>query len=364
MIKYNNIIPIMSNEPDAVVNLSVGTLYNTAIQLNFTPPSKTYDIVLYYECYASGVFKNNIYESGDYIIGLSRNTNYDLTIVVVYQHGLKSVVSNSVNSNTNNITYETYTSTTESNAFVTASGISVSADISSTEQLIYHLIDKGLWSKILAGWIFKGTTVNTQKFNIKNPVNTDAGFRLTFFGGGTYSSLGFQTNGINSYANTYLSPSALLDVNNCGMTISVGTDNIPAVTDASELGSQNNSSIVFRMSSRTNSGGPKQSYIGNKTMYLTTADPAIGIFSQNAESSTRHRFYQNTKLLGRALQLQTSTLPSALTYIGTRNPSSAFSSSNQRIQIVLIHSSLTNGQVIQLSEILDQSESIAGRKTW
>jgi hypothetical protein len=86
--------------PSAVTDLSSGTIYNTAIQLNFTPPSST-NAIDYYELYNNGVFVKNITASGQYITGLTPSTNYNITLIAVDVFYNKSVVSNSLSVSTN-----------------------------------------------------------------------------------------------------------------------------------------------------------------------------------------------------------------------------------------------------------------------
>jgi len=61
---------------------------------------------------------------------------------------------------------------------------------------------------------FVGGTATTHKFNLKDPRDLDAAYRLVFAGGGTHSSTGYKGNGSNGYANTFLSPSTTLTTNN------------------------------------------------------------------------------------------------------------------------------------------------------
>lgn len=86
--------------PNTITDLSAGTIYNTAIQLNFTPPSST-NAIDYYECYANGVLKNTITGSGEYITGLTTSTNYNITVIAVDIFYNKSIVSNNVNQSSN-----------------------------------------------------------------------------------------------------------------------------------------------------------------------------------------------------------------------------------------------------------------------
>jgi hypothetical protein len=78
-----------------ITDLTSGTIYSTAVQLNFTAPSSTNSID-YYECYANGVLKNRITASGQYIAGLTNSTIYNITIIAVDVFYNKSAVSNSV----------------------------------------------------------------------------------------------------------------------------------------------------------------------------------------------------------------------------------------------------------------------------
>ena len=80
-------------------------------------------------------------------------------------------------------------------------------------QYIVDLQGYGLWTKIKALYGFLGGTAAAHKFNWKNPVDTDAAFRLTFSGGWVHSSTGAKPNGINAFANTYLTSSTELSLN-------------------------------------------------------------------------------------------------------------------------------------------------------
>jgi hypothetical protein len=86
--------------PNPVNTLLIGTIYGTAIQLNFTPPTGSTNAIDYYECYANGVFKNKITTSGQYIRGLTVNTTYQFTVIAVDVFYNKSLVSNLVSVST------------------------------------------------------------------------------------------------------------------------------------------------------------------------------------------------------------------------------------------------------------------------
>ena len=74
--------------------------------------------------------------------------------------------------------------------------------------LTFSLKVNGLWNKMNAIYPMVGSTSTTQMYNLKNPLNTNAAFRLTFSGGWVHSSGGALPNGTNTFANTYFNPSA------------------------------------------------------------------------------------------------------------------------------------------------------------
>lgn len=84
--------------------------------------------------------------------------------------------------------------------------------ISNTDSVIESAIDKlfkglksnGIYSKMLAFYPFVGGTANSHKFNMVNPVDSDAAFRLTFTGTWTHNSNGALPS--SSYANTFFNP--------------------------------------------------------------------------------------------------------------------------------------------------------------
>lgn len=88
--------------PNAVTTLTSGTIYNTAVQLNFTPPSST-NTIEYYEYYVGGVFKDKITASGQYVLGLIASTSYVITVIAVDVFYNKSLVSNSLSVTTTNV---------------------------------------------------------------------------------------------------------------------------------------------------------------------------------------------------------------------------------------------------------------------
>jgi hypothetical protein len=87
--------------------------------------------------------------------------------------------------------------------FLSAAGITDPTISVAINQLVIDLSNYGILSKFYAIWPFVGGTSTTCKFNLINPADTDAAFRLNFVGGWTISANGILGNGTNTYANTF-----------------------------------------------------------------------------------------------------------------------------------------------------------------
>jgi hypothetical protein len=87
----------------------------------------------------------------------------------------------------------------------TAAGVTLTlTQKSAVNQWVVDSKAAGIWTKFKAIYPMVGSTATSQKFNLKNPLDTNAAYRLSFVGGGTHSSNGYQPNGINAYANTFI----------------------------------------------------------------------------------------------------------------------------------------------------------------
>jgi hypothetical protein len=91
-------------------------------------------------------------------------------------------------------------------AFLAAAGITDATITSAICALVTSMKANGTWVKMQAIYPMVGGTATTHKFNLKNPADTNAAFRLGFVGGWTHSSNGALPNGTNAYANTFYSP--------------------------------------------------------------------------------------------------------------------------------------------------------------
>jgi hypothetical protein len=101
-------------------------------------------------------------------------------------------------------------------AFLTAAGITDATITSAINRLVLNYKGQGnlnnsvdIWSNTSIIYPFVGDSASSHKFNLKNPLDTDAAFRLLFSGGWTHSANGALPNGINAYADSFFQPNLL-----------------------------------------------------------------------------------------------------------------------------------------------------------
>ena len=108
---------------------------------------------------------------------------------------------------------------TDALAFITAASITDTTQKSAVNQLVLDLKNANLWAKMKAIYPYLGGTAFAHKYNLKDPRDLDAAYRLVFSGGWTHSSTGALPNGTTGYANTFLNENTTLLTNDSHISI-------------------------------------------------------------------------------------------------------------------------------------------------
>ena len=96
---------------------------------------------------------------------------------------------------------------TDATAFITASGISDATQLNALNKLVFDLKAQSLWTKMKAVYPVIGGSASTHKWNLIDPRDLDAAFRLTFGGGWTHAATGMTPNGTTGWVDTFFNPS-------------------------------------------------------------------------------------------------------------------------------------------------------------
>lgn len=132
------------------------------------------------------------------------------------------------------------TTDTDAQAFITAAGITDATQKSAIDTLVKSLKSNNIWTKMKAIYPFVGGTATTHKYNLKDPRDLDAAYRLVFNGGWTHSSTGATPNGTNGYADTKLVPLTVFGSNYASQgayykdTFTATQTNISGVTNGTQ----------------------------------------------------------------------------------------------------------------------------------
>jgi len=102
----------------------------------------------------------------------------------------------------------------DAQAFITAASITDPTQQSAVNTTFVQLKADGIWTKIKGAYILKLGSATNSKFNIKNPLDTDAAFRLSFLGGwGFYTGTngGAESGAVNSHCETFFNVSTHIE---------------------------------------------------------------------------------------------------------------------------------------------------------
>jgi hypothetical protein len=243
--------------------------------------------------------------------------------------------------------------------FINAVGITDGIQQNAIIRLVYDLKTFGLWDKMKAVYPFVGSTASTQKWNLINPVDTNAGFRLVFTGGWVHSQNGALPNGVNSYADTFLVTSTNLSVNSSHLSFYSRTQ---STTGAHDIG--NNSAGNFALSAYYSGIGklivsysyPTDAIIGGGTNTL-----GLVIGSRTANNVLRMFF--NGNLIGTNTTVRTSNLAAVSLYLGATNFAGVASFfSNRQFAFASIGDGLTDSDAINLNSAVQTFNTILGRQ--
>lgn len=106
---------------------------------------------------------------------------------------------------------------TDAQSFFTAAGITDATQKSAVNTMVVALKAASLWTGIKAIYPYVGGTADTTKYNLKDPRDLNAAYRITWSGGITYDSTGVTFNGTTGGGDTNLNALSVFGTNYIGM---------------------------------------------------------------------------------------------------------------------------------------------------
>jgi hypothetical protein len=219
-------------------------------------------------------------------IGSATNSTYTLVTADVGQ-SIKCTVTatnfiGSANADSNTVT-PTSSTDADAQAFITAAAITNPTQQAAINTLVVDLKGYNVWTKMKAVYPFVGGTAASHKFNLKNPLDTDAAFRLVFSGGWTHSSTGALPNGTNAFADSFVNVGTHLALNSTHVSVYSRT-NVDVLSPS--IGNTAGG-VPDEVTMWLRFGNTSYLRVNNPTASTTASTDSRGLFIGNRNSSTQ-----------------------------------------------------------------------------
>lgn len=235
-------------------------------------------------------------------------------------------------------------------------------EIDAVNNMVKAMVANGIWSKMKAVYPVIGGTAAAHKYNLVDPRDVDAAYRLAFNGGGwTHSSTGMTPNGTSSWANTFVLPSTAFTANtNIHLSYYVRTNDN---TNGYEIGASYDG-LSARMQLIAKFSGSGLAYGGYGSFVTATNANSQGFYINNS-NTTNVQLIKN----GNVLATGTATLNLSLYTAGQTIPLGAerrnttfFGFSTKQCAFASIGDGLTAAEAKAFSTIVQTYQTKLGRQ--
>lgn len=251
----------------------------------------------------------------------------------------------------------------DATAFISAAGITDITQKQAICTLVSNLKGYGIWSKIKAIYPMVGGTSSTHKWNLKDPRDLDAAFRLQFNGGWTHNSNGARPNGTNGFANTYLNPVAN-SLTSASAHLSYYARTMATTSDPAEIANYTDTSQAFVLQSRSSAGTNRFFYSLSLGASRSVSTAPIGLMMGSSIANTRRDLYHNGVSLANNTSTDNGTLGNYNLYLGAGNINNTHvqSYSNSECAFASIGNGLTSTEAANLYTAVQAYQTTLGRQ--
>lgn len=176
--------------------------------------------------------------------------------------------------------------------FIDATGITGS-NATAINNLVIGLKTNNLWNKMDVVYPFIGGNATTNKFNLKDPQDTNAAFRIQFNGTVTHNFSGSAGNGTNGWGRTYYIPSSNLTLNSEHISVYCNTNLTNTSSDGVDIGTYISNTQASTIALKT--GNVYGSRMNADTVSFANTD-SRGFFVSTKNGDTTLRVYKNGTL--------------------------------------------------------------------
>jgi hypothetical protein len=247
-------------------------------------------------------------------------------------------------------------SDTDAQLFLNAANITSFQQASAVNKLVVDLKAAGVWTKMKAIYPFVGGSATSHKWNLKDPRDLDAAYRLVFNGGWTHTGTGALPNGSNGYADTKLKPTDMVQ-NSAHMSTYLRTQ----LDNGVDMGCSTN--YYFFISANQGASQPPRGPLNLYSFSYTGLNlPTQAFYLASRTDSTTNKLYRNTSIISN--QTNTSSVPEAYNiYLGAGNRNNSIWQPSAREQAFSsIGDGLTDAEVTALYTAVQTYQTSLGRQ--
>ena len=287
--------------------------------------------------------------------GISSDTvlrSYDSTTGATVDTASNELVSFTDSAVTNSIPGSSYQA--ESDTFFAANTGLNTTQKDAIDALVISMKTIG-WSKFKAVYPLVGGTAAAHKWNLVNPVDTDAGFRLTYTGTLTHDANGITPGGTTSdFADTKFIPNTHGTANSG----SIGYYVRSISGDQQLMGGYTTTLDIWQLS--TFSGG-FYGQVGTQANPVTTPSPATRMVICSRTGATTSSNYRDGTSFQSPTDAYDGTSTASIFLFGRSNSGTNNSAGNVPCSFAFIGTGLTSGEVSTLSTAVNTYQTALGR---
>ena len=267
----------------------------------------------------------------------------------------------------NSSTATSYTITdSDASAYVTAAALTSNVQKWAVDQYVQDLKAAGVWTKMKAIYPFLGGTAASHKWNLKDPRDLDAAYRIVF-SGGSHSATGYETDGVDDYGDTkFVSSTSGQTLSSAGVSVYSTNHTKFSILEVWGDGAGDYTELAIAPFTGTACWVGREPYA-----YFTDADRR-GFYVANRNSATNTQAWKNgTKQLDAAQD--NTTMVSAPIWLGVSHSTyyqvgnpwyAADTYHNALYTYAAAHTGMTDAEVANYTTAVNSFQRRLGRATY
>lgn len=243
----------------------------------------------------------------------------------------------------------------DAQAFLTAASITDPTISEAIDTFVIGMKSNSLWTKFYAIYPMVGGTATTHKWNLKDPRDLDAAYRITWSGTVTHNSNGVTGDGSTGYGNTYLNDETVMTRNNKAGSVYCRTNSDGGFASYGVQGSGVGHHLYIRL------GNDSYNRINDGNNGPTNTNSS-GFFIGSRVSSTERIIYRNGTSLGTHGSITQATTLSINHYLlGYNNSGTAVAFSPRNYCYFAFSSGFTPAEASTYNTLVQAMQTTLGR---